>query len=231
VFGWQYDDQPAGEGIYYSMARLNGRAVAAISPLPREQESAGIPPHWNCYVTVEDADETAGRAEELGGTVFGQPFDVFTAGRMAAIGDPQGGTVLIWQPGDQMGAELVNAPGARTWDDLTTPDPDGASRFYGDLFGWTYEEMDTGGGPRYLVIKNGDRSNGGILEQPDELRGARPFWTPYFGVDDVSGAIGTVEQLGGSLVAGPIKPPAGEFAVVRDPQGAAFAVWAGTFDD
>ena len=41
----------------------------------------------------------------------------------------------------QIGAQLVNAPGAMNWNDLITPDPDGAERFYGELFGWTFEEV------------------------------------------------------------------------------------------
>jgi uncharacterized protein len=231
LFGWEYDDEPAGDGVVYSMARLNGRYVAAISPQPREEAASGIPPHWNSYVTVEDVETSARETESLGGTLFGAPFDVFTAGRMAAIADPQGAVLMLWQPGDRIGAELVNVPGALTWNDLTTPDPDGATGFYGGLLGWTFQEMDSGGGPRYFVIFNGDRSNGGIMAQPPEVQGARPFWTPYFGADDVQATIGKVESLGGTLVVGPIRPPAGEFAVLRDPQGAAFAVFAGRFDD
>ena len=50
-----------------------------------------MPPHWNCYVSVDDADASAARAAELGATVLlAEPFDVFEAGRMAAFADPQG---------------------------------------------------------------------------------------------------------------------------------------------
>ena len=31
LLGWEYDDQPAGEGVIYSMAKLRGRAAAAIT--------------------------------------------------------------------------------------------------------------------------------------------------------------------------------------------------------
>src|SRR3954471_17530363 len=39
LFGWEYDDQPAGQDdqgnpIIYSMALKNGKAAAAVAPLP-----------------------------------------------------------------------------------------------------------------------------------------------------------------------------------------------------
>ena len=55
----------------------------------REQEtSAGVPPHWNAYVTVANVDESATRAQALGATVLAPPFDVMDAGRMAVFTDP-----------------------------------------------------------------------------------------------------------------------------------------------
>jgi predicted enzyme related to lactoylglutathione lyase len=50
----------------------------------------GAPPSWFSYVSVDDADAVASRARELGGTVYGEAFDVLDAGRMAVIGDPTG---------------------------------------------------------------------------------------------------------------------------------------------
>ena len=70
VFGWEYDDQPIDENATYSMAKLNGRSAAAISPQQPEESAAGIPPHWNVYVTVEDVDALSSKAGEGGGTVM-----------------------------------------------------------------------------------------------------------------------------------------------------------------
>ena len=71
LFGWEYEDMPAGEDAIYSMAKLGGRSAAAISgaaaPTTRQQ---GIPPHWNLYVTVEDLDATVGKVAEAGGQVL-----------------------------------------------------------------------------------------------------------------------------------------------------------------
>src|SRR4051812_10410720 len=124
LFGWSYDDRPVGEGQVYSMAQRAGANVAALFTATEQ------PPHWNCYVTVSSADETAGRVASLGGTVIAEPFDVFASGRMAVFSDPAGATLAVWQPGDHIGASRVNEPGALTWTDLVTPGPEQAAAFY-----------------------------------------------------------------------------------------------------
>src|SRR4051812_49239985 len=146
LFGWDYDDQPIGDGPVYSMAQRDGKSVAAL--FDSEQ-----PPHWNCYVTVESADAAAARAGELGANVMAPPFDVFTAGRMTVISDPTGAVLSLWEPRDSIGAYRVNEPGALTWNDLLTPDPAASAQFYGDLLGWTTEEIPNADG--YRVISNG----------------------------------------------------------------------------
>ena len=90
LFGWAVEDLPMGEGAVYSMVKLDGRPVGAITPQPRQQREAGIPPLWNTYISVESADAALARAAELGGTVHAGPFDVFDAGRMGIVQDPAG---------------------------------------------------------------------------------------------------------------------------------------------
>ena len=63
-----------------------------------------------------------GGRKSSAGDVFAGPFDVLSAGRMAAILDPQGAMVIAWKPGGLVGAEVVNEPGAMTWNDLLTSD-------------------------------------------------------------------------------------------------------------
>jgi predicted enzyme related to lactoylglutathione lyase len=224
LFGWAYDDNPAGDGMVYSLAQRDGRTVAAL--FQSEQ-----PPHWNCYVTVESADAAAERVREAGGAVVMEPFDVMDAGRMAAFTDPAGAALCVWEPRRSIGAELVNTPGAMSWNDLVTPDPDGAASFYGEVFGWTCEALPDAGG--YRVIRNGERTNGGIMPLDPERMGSQtpPSWMPYFGHEDVERAIGETEALGGRLFNGPMQMAAGSIAVLGDPQGAVFAIWTGSYDD
>jgi predicted enzyme related to lactoylglutathione lyase len=224
LFGWEYDDQPMGDGSFYSMATKDGKVVGALFASDEQ------PPHWNSYVTVASADDAATQAKDLGGTVVAGPFDVFDSGRMAVVQDPTGAFLSVWEPRSHPGAALVNAPGALTWNDLTTPDPDAATRFYGDWLGWRVEEVPQGDG--YRLIWNGERTNGGMVPLRPEMGEIPPNWMPYFGaLDGLIAAIDRVKELGGELHHGPVEVPQGSFAVMGDPQGAWFALWGGTYDD
>jgi predicted enzyme related to lactoylglutathione lyase len=227
LFGWEAEDMPVGDGVFYSMMRLDGKDVAAIAPQPQQQRDAGVPPTWNSYVSVEDADAAVARAAELGGTAHAPAFDVLEAGRMAVLQDPQGAFFMVWQPRNHFGAALVNAPGALSWNELASPDIDASTRFYGGLFGWTFEEV-PGMEQRYLSIKNRGATNGGIREPspPD----APPHWLVYFGAEEIDAALARVAELGGTKLAGPIDIGIAKFGVVQDPQGATFALYAGEFE-
>jgi predicted enzyme related to lactoylglutathione lyase len=229
LLGWTYDDQPVGEGVYYSMAKLDGNYVAAISPQPQQQRDAGAPPAWNSYITVQDVDATLARAKELGAIVHAEAFDVVDAGRMGVVQDPQGAYFLVWQPKQHIGASLVNAPGALSWNELGSPDLDGSAAFYGDLFGWTTEPME-GAKPAYLVIKTADgHSNGGI--RPPAPPGTPPFWLVYFAISDIDAGLAKVSELGGNVLVGSTDIGIAKIAVATDPQGAMFALYAGHLDD
>jgi predicted enzyme related to lactoylglutathione lyase len=228
LFGWDLEDMPAGEGMTYTMARVDGDYAAALYEQMDEERSQGVPPHWNSYVTVDSVDEVASRTEELGGTVMMEPFDVLDVGRQTVIQDPTGAVLCAWEPRAMIGAGVVNVPGALTWNELHTGDIDAAISFYTDLFGWSTEAMDTKGGPAYHVIKNGERSNGGIM---DVQAGEPPNWLPYFHVSRLEDTISKAEAGGGGKLAGPMPMPSGRIAVLRDPQGAAFALWEGDVQD
>jgi predicted enzyme related to lactoylglutathione lyase len=228
LFGWDCEDTPVGDGVYYSMMRIGGRAVAAISTQPASMREQGIPPVWNSYVTVEDADAAAARANEVGGNVLAEPFDVLDAGRMAVLGDPQGAFFMVWQPRASIGAELVNAPGALTLNQLNTSDPEAARRFYSELFGWEIRELEGTGQP-YWSIHNGETLNAGMMNLPPGAE-APPHWLVYFATEKLEDTLAQVGERGGEVVVSPTDVPAGRIAVARDPQGAYFALWEGELD-
>jgi predicted enzyme related to lactoylglutathione lyase len=228
LFGWEITDMPIDENTAYSMATLGGKPVAAISPQPQQQRDNGVPPLWNAYITVQDADAAVQRAQELGANVHAPAFDVMQAGRMGVIQDPQGAYFLVWQPRDHLGAGLVNAPGALCWNELGSPDLEGSARFYGELFGWTTTPME--GDMPYLIIRNTNgHSNGGI--RPPMPPGAPPFWLVYFAVEDIDAAVARVTEHGGAVLGEPTDIGIARIAVAADPQGALFALYDGQLDD
>jgi len=227
LFGWSAVDNDVGEGMVYSMMQVDGKDVAAISPQMQEQRDAGQPPVWSSYVTVESADATADQAQKLGATVHAPPFDVMDVGRMAVIQDPQGAFFIAWEPKRHIGAALVNARGALSWNELASPDPDASAEFYRELFGWQiapFEGMDM----PYLGIQNSDgHSNGGIRPA---MENEPPYWLVYFGTQDAEADAARAGELGATSLA-QMDIGVGKIAVLQDPQGAVFALYAGRFDD
>ena len=230
LFGWGFDDQEVGEAMVYTTCRIDGATVCAISAQMEQERQMGVPPHWNNYVTVQDADAIAEQAKQAGANMMMEPFDVMNSGRMAIFADPTGAVLCVWQPREHIGAGIVNAPGALTWNELHTTDIQRAESFYGDLFGWSFDAMDPhapAGGPTYHVIRNGERANGGVMAtQPQEP----PNWMPYFAVDDLDASLDRLKELGGQVHAGPIPFPQGRIAVCADPQGAFFSLWEGQLE-
>jgi predicted enzyme related to lactoylglutathione lyase len=121
----------------------------------------------------------------------------------------------------------VNAPGALVWNELASPDFDASSAFYSGLFGWTVAPFEASPEP-YLSIKNGSANNGGIRELSPP--GTPPHWLVYFGAEDIDAAIAKVQELGGTIMAGPIDIQIAKIAIAQDPQGAVFALYAGELE-
>jgi len=225
LFGWSYDDQAVGDDVFYSLAQLHGRNVAAIGPQQAEQIKAGVPPHWQMYITVEDVDATASKIEAAGGAVHVPPFDVMDAGRMAVITDPSGAFFMLWTAKKTIGAEIVNEPGAFTWAELLAPPNDKTASFYETVGlkmlaapmpdGSTYNGFTLDGTPETMVAGT----------MPPPMPGIPPHWSIYFGSADVDATAAKCTELGGQVLREPFDIPVGRLAVLADPQGAAFCVF------
>jgi predicted enzyme related to lactoylglutathione lyase len=233
LLGWSHEDSPIDDSSVYRMFQLGSTAVAAAFEQRAEERRHGIPPHWNNYVTVASVDDTATRVGELGGNLLMDPFDVFDSGRMVAFSDPTGAILSLWEPRRHIGAQLVNDPGCLTWNELSTTDVERAKSFYGDLLGWTYEDVGTDENP-YTTIRNGDRMNGGVrpLSDPEKQMGVPPNWMPYFVSADIDKHVAQIGNLGGRVMVGPMSVLQGSrIAVAGDPQGAVFALFEGETED
>jgi uncharacterized protein len=238
LFGWELEDSmPAGSPAKYLMARLRGGDVAAISSAPE-----GAPPVavWTTYIWVENADETAAKVRQAGGTVSTEPFDVLDAGRMAVFADPEGAAFSVWQPGRHRGATVVNEPGSLNFNGLHTRDTEGAQAFYGAVFGWDLLPMGMWALPAYgdhlEALNPGTRertaSMGGptrfeevvaaLTPIPDDQPDTPAHWDVTFGIADADAIAERAAQLGGTVLVPPFDAPWIRGTVIRDPQGATF---------
>jgi predicted enzyme related to lactoylglutathione lyase len=219
LFGWEADDQGEDMG-HYTLMRKGGKTVAGNMRAMME----GQPSAWTTYVSVEDADATVDRAKKAGAAVFVEPMDVTDIGRMAVFADPTGAAIGIWQPKTFAGAELANEAGSFAWNELNTRDVLAAKAFYTDIFGWTPNDLDMGG-MQYTEWKLGDKSVAGMMTMPDMVPAEVPaHWLVYFGTEDTDATVAKASELGATTLVPPTDIPPGRFAVLMDPDGAAFAV-------
>jgi len=224
LFGWDFIDNPIGEGMVYTMLKLGGKDVGALYQLSGEMTSQGIPPHWMSYVSVSSADESAKKAKSLGATLMKEPFDVFDIGRMAVVQDPTGAVFSLWQPRKSQGAGVVNVPNSFCWNELATGDATKAGEFYTGLFNWG-KNVQQFGAMTYTSFINGDRPAGGMYEPTPEMGNIPPNWLVYFAVDDCDAQAKKAGGLGAKTIVPPSDiPGTGRFAVIQDPQGAVFGI-------
>jgi uncharacterized protein len=218
LFGWTADvsDDPQFGG--YTTFRKDGKPVAGAGGLSTE----GQTPAWSTYLATDNAEAVAAKVEENGGTVVAPPMDVGEEGRMAVFADPTGAPFSVWQAGNNPGAQMFNAPGSLSWNELTTRDPAGAKQFYGAVFGW--EAKDTpDGDTKYTMWRLGGQPVGGMMQLsgPADLP---PLWMVYFAVEDCDATAQTAARLGGEVAVAPANNVQGRFAVLNDPQGAVFSI-------
>ena len=243
LFGWELENRMPADSGPYLVATLNGKDVAGIGRQPPGSRAATA---WNTYIGVEDADASALRVGEAGGSLLSGPVDIGGLGRIASCADPSGAAFRIWQPGTIKGAGAVNAPGAWNFSELNTRDVEGAKRFYGEVFGWEADVVDMGAMAGTMLRLPGyadflEQYDPGIRQRHADfgappgfsecigwilpLEGDQaPHWSVTFTVADADAVATRARELRGSVIVEPFDIPPVRSAVLRDPAGARFTV-------
>jgi predicted enzyme related to lactoylglutathione lyase len=120
--------------------------------------------------------------------------------------------------------EAVDVRGRFVWHQLMTRDVPGAKKFYTKLVGWKAIPWPLD--PAYTVCHADTGPVAGIMEITPDLPAEVPaHWLQYIGTRDVDGTAEAAVRAGGSIVKAPSDMTgAGRYAVLKDPQGAVFAV-------
>ncbi|MEU8892231.1 VOC family protein [Streptomyces sp. NPDC048442] len=122
------------------------------------------------------------------------------------------------------------AEGVPCWIDVTLPDVAAGKRFYGGLFGWTFDDPAGKEYGYYTQAFSGEgeqRKNvAALAPKPD---GRMPTaWGVYFATSDTAALLARARKAGGQIImdAMPVGPY-GTMGLVADPGGAVFGVWQG----
>lgn len=222
VLGWTFGRSSLGDRFLVTSS--GGSPVAGVGV-----RCPGFAPEtvWTPYFAVRDADMTAARIQEHGGTLAVGPV-ALGHGRAGLAADRDGaafgfweGPALAWRPDDDC------APAGL---DLQTRDVFDAALFYGEVLGWAAEKdidvvyrrdhvlLDLGG-RTVLSLRGGGRAVAAHAH-------LRPRWLVSFGVDDVERAVAAAVEAGGSRPGPADIPwrPEGFSRTLRDPDGGLFSL-------
>lgn len=120
--------------------------------------------------------------------------------------------------------------GKVVWHDLLTNTPEASRRFYGELFGWKFEEprvfIGVGSGDSYMLIRHNGELIGGMVDTNALGRTENiSQWVTTISVPDIDAAVGRVARAGGQVINAPESiGERGRMAVVEDATGALFAM-------
>jgi predicted enzyme related to lactoylglutathione lyase len=222
VLGWSFRCSSLDEQFLVALA--DGDPVAGIGTRGPGAAPTAV---WTPYFAVGDADGTAARIRERGGTVAVGPM-AMGDGRVSLAADRDGAAFGFWE-----GSTLAWSPGAGrapTRLDLQTRDVFDAAVFYGEVLGWAAAEgIDVAYRDDHVLVKLEDRvilsmRGGGVQTSP--LAHLRPRWLVNFAVDDIERAVSSAMSAGGSR---PQPSPAnwtskGFSRTLQDPDGSLFSL-------
>ena len=212
LFGWRFEELQAG-GEAYTIAQLDGFDVCGFD---RTDDGRG----WLSYVAVDDLDAVAEAARAAGAEVLPHSGDLPFASRFAVL-RAGGAAVTLWELEPHHGARLVNEIGTWNWNELVTPDLDAVAGSYARIFGWSVAPI-PGAIGRISLRHDGRLVAGGHAPQPGEA--TTPRWDVSFRVADTEATAARARELGGSVLVAPMAIPIGSFAILADPDGAAFTI-------
>jgi predicted enzyme related to lactoylglutathione lyase len=110
------------------------------------------------------------------------------------------------------------------WFEYVSNDAPKAQGFFGELFGWTKQNVPMSGGD-YTMIAAGGKTVGGYLAPPPGVP-PQAHWLTHLQVASAQDTAAQVKRLGGKVMKEPFKVGEhGTMAVVIDPQGGALALW------
>lgn len=220
LFGWVGAEEPFPDGTTYVTFTKDGKRVAGLGPI----STPGFSSTWTSYLMVADAAAVLEAVTAAGGSVVDPAVEVVPGVTVAAFASPSGATLGLLQDSDGEGAELFDAPGSMTWNELSTRDVERDKAFFAEVFGWRWEEVAGSGGyyTAMLDAKSGeDKRIGGLMAMPQQVPADAPsYWGVYFAVDDCAEATVKAVDLGATVFLPPMQMGPGIFAGITDPAGA-----------
>ncbi len=125
-----------------------------------------------------------------------------------------------------MGIRDSYEQGVFSWVDLMTSEQEAAKQFYGELFGWQFQDKPVDNGSTYSMAFKGDRAVAALFAKPDNLPDVPPHWQSYISVQDLEATVQRWQENGGTVAMPPCDiMESGRMAMVKDPTDGIVGLW------
>lgn len=229
VFGWTSYDMgalPAEPGdrfsmdqVNYHIATLGDAPTAGIFDMPPFFQKIKMPPFWMSYIAVEGLTDLVERARAIDGVVIDVEPTPFGDGTMALTRDPLGAGFTCYEGPSIDSKGDGSEYGRMVWNELITSSIAKVEHFYREVLGLDVIPDTDFDGTRVKLINQMGEEIAGIQEQPEEIRGPKVYWVPFFSVDSIAAFQARAEAAEGKLIS-----DGGDTGLFYDNTGAAFGV-------
>ncbi len=222
VFGWEIA-KSADED--YWLIRIDGERIAGIA-LHQPRNADNSENQWLVSLSVADVGTTAELVEQQGGEIIEAPQSVSARGRMAIVADPQGAAIVLLRSAG--GDPQPSAPARNNWlwSELWTRDTVAAASFLRTVADYEVKRLPDAEDDDTLILGRGNRAQVGVVSLPFE--NVESHWLNYIAVDNIEQTLQRIQDNGGSILVRPASDDEA-FAIVSDPTGGVFAVYAWEF--
>jgi predicted enzyme related to lactoylglutathione lyase len=125
-------------------------------------------------------------------------------------------------------AKDVKEIGEIVWVDLTVPDAQNVQDFYRSVIGWDASAFKMGDYNDYVVKTPENKATvAGICHARGDNAALPPQWLVYVKVRSLDESLAAAQSKGGQVLAGPKQFGNARYCVIKDPNGAAFAIIEG----
>lgn len=217
---------------------MNNRGMPIIGLGERVPEYADLPLHWMPHIQVADVAASVARALELGGSELLHGKDNDGTSQWAVLRDPNGasfGIIPVVAAADIPTAEGAATPetatrvGCISWLDLTVVDASATRNFYGQVIGWSVQDVERKDGSEryadYSLLGADGNPAAGVCHARGGNVGLPPIWIITLPVGDLAESLRRVREEGGRVIKETTGADGGlVHAVIEDPVGAILAL-------
>jgi predicted enzyme related to lactoylglutathione lyase len=225
-----------GEDPLWRENLMNNLGMPIVGLGARTAEYAQLPLQWMPHIQVADVAASAKRALDLGGSEFMHAKGDDGKSQWAVLLDPNGAAFGIIPVVPAEAVPSADGAAARagciSWLDLTVSDASESRDFYGEVVGWSVQDVEMeDASERYVdynMFGDDERPAAGICHARGMNLGLPPIWLIYLPVGDLAESIRRAREEGGEIIKA-TRGSDGEYAcaVVQDPVGAHLALVPG----